>query len=177
MDDQATAKATTRTGFREREAPEAVLVQLREIDPDADLLYLGGGEWLLGVRKGNTAAREKAKELLKVMKSRKPLDDPLAAAEEAKRIELINLCANEGFRPVAIYDTPEESIEDFRQRDFRWRTAFEETLKARAAEAELGTTEEAIRAEWDDYKPEARFIYRHFLGGVKRFVQRVSLFN
>ena len=41
-----------------RHAPGAVLSQLREIDPRADLVYIEGGEWLLGLRKVHNSARD-----------------------------------------------------------------------------------------------------------------------
>ena len=175
---EATTQTTaTAAGFGERKAPEAVLQQLREIDPNADLVYLGGSEWLLGVRAENHAAKRAIERQLAWALDQPKLSDPLDAAEQAKRIQLLQLYAS-GFRPVHIYSTPEESVEDFRERDHRWRTDFDGTIRDRLREASLEDRREASEARLMDYiQAETGFLHRHFFRGAKSFMQRVSPFN
>ena len=158
-------------------APDHVLTQLREIDPGADLIYLGDGEWLLGVRSENKAAAKKMQKLLVKAASAETMADPLEAMEQAKRLELLQLYAT-GFRPVAIYDTPEESVNDFRQRDWRWKNEFDETLARKEREAMRDDEKEASERRYHDYfRYELPHLHRILLRGTRSIVQRINPFN
>jgi hypothetical protein len=47
-----------------RVCPESLLAQLREVDPAAELIYVGEGEWWLGVVKPNTFRRAQGDAIL-----------------------------------------------------------------------------------------------------------------
>lgn len=118
-------------------APEETLRALREIDAAADLVHLQGYEWLLGVKAPNPAAREKVElELKRIEKAARsfgggamidPADKARIQSDLGKEFQLLQYCA-QGFRPIQLYNidnrqwTFRQVVEDFRLRDFNWRT-------------------------------------------------------
>lgn len=123
-------------------APESVLAALREIDADADLVHLGGHEWLLGVKQPNPSAREKVEEQLKqVARASHTIGGGLDPADKAqlqsdlgKEFQLLQYCA-QGFRPIQLYVVDGDPwtfgkvVESFRLRDFNWRTRREAAVQ------------------------------------------------
>lgn len=78
----------------ERDAPAELLEELREIDPTADVVYIGDGEWLVGRRWPHHRLRYEAAGQLLDQELRRP-----ASMHRAKRVGLLRLFRS-GFRPV-----------------------------------------------------------------------------
>lgn len=166
-------------------APPEALIPLREIDPDAELLHLGGDEWLLGTRGPNPAAAQKlAKQLSRL--------DPLKAMDHelGKEFQLLQICAD-GFRPVHLYEigspvTYDDGrerpctwgyiVEDFRMRDFNWRTrakaALQETRDAASLEKANAWRDDVLR---DFAEAEGPSLHRHVFKRARGFLQRTPL--
>lgn len=125
-------------GFGSYQAPPELLAALREIDPAADLVHLGDDAWLLGVRQPNAPARARLDEqLTKITRAQITGHDAaeraLVQAELAKEVAVLQLCAD-GFRPIHLYHADQPGwgrlmIEDFRLRDFNWRTRREAAVQ------------------------------------------------
>src|SRR5690606_31719078 len=95
-------------GFGYLTAPENVLTALRAVDPDADLVHLGGNEWMLGVRKENHAARERVERQLKIMTTTRLevgdiADRAAAESQLGKEFQLLQFFASAPFRPIQHY--------------------------------------------------------------------------
>ena len=115
-----------------RTCPEEVATALQAIDPDAELLHLGGTKWWLGVAAPNDRAREilESGELFQGKVSAMGVEDPveraMAQVELEKEYTMFQIMAS-GFRPIALYDLSDPDwsfgaiVEDFRIRDHNWR--------------------------------------------------------
>lgn len=123
-------------------APDpALLRDLRDIDPQAELLYLGRGFWILGVVKHNRIAVRSAERRLKRLyqtlhtAAARFRKDPALQVEWASRILQARL-ASWGFRPIATYQVQgwpsSEILNDFRIRDWK-----HQHFTQREAEAEF----------------------------------------
>lgn len=115
------------TPMQGREAPPLLLVSLREIEPSAELIYFGEGDWRLGsVRK--TDARTAAGEQILAFESRRSPANP--------RNVLLGTLLKEGFAQIAQYRCEGDPalglvrdgdgnvctiVEDLRQRDANFR--------------------------------------------------------
>lgn len=164
-----------------RQAPPEVLVQLRAIDPKADVVHLDGPSWLLGVRAENVAARDRIdKQLKQIVATPNTVEDPADRAMIARQIacefELLQLYAK-GFRPIQVYKvgprltTWGELVEDFRLRDFNWRTrpreAFAELQDAVSLEAGNARRAERMR---EYVQAVSKDVWRRVFGKAKSFV-------
>jgi hypothetical protein len=118
----------------EQTPPWDVLERLREIDPDADLLYIGEGRWILGVYRPGEPRRLFARKQLRTLSAENPDDadlEPWAVVAKYKKIA-------DGFAPVFIGEAPNglfgELIHDFRVSDWFYRNQadaqFERNLEA-----------------------------------------------
>lgn len=153
-------------GLGDRVASAQVLAALKEIDPAADLVHLGGDQWWLGVRGQNREAEGRLqREMLATQRAiRDSSTDPLVAQEEGKRLQMLAYMA-QGFRPIALYAQPEPDqriVDDFRTRDFNWRTrereAHQELREAVSLDAGNLRRARPVR-EWA--QQEAGFWHRH----------------
>lgn len=110
----------------EREAPEHLLRRLRVIDPTAELLYLGRGEWVLGVMTDDPRVRMAGKRLVQSC-------ERVAAKLRAKDIThdhrrrwRMGLARQLGFRLTAEYEIRGEPtaaiVRDQEAMDFLHRT-------------------------------------------------------
>lgn len=119
-----------------QQAPPEVLAGLRRIDSKADLIHLGGGQWWLGIRAPNPKAHEQLAHAQLRARGIPTIADPaeraVAQMELAKEFKMRQIMAD-GFRPVALYDFPgapdHTVVEDFRIRDFNWRTKTEAQIQ------------------------------------------------
>lgn len=132
--------------FGGREAPPETVALLREIDPDAELVYLGKGIWLLGAVRPSDARRDGAAALLDDLEEVFGLAGSGTAAPispEIKQQLAVDLLEcrmlYRGFAKIAAYQVQGWPgallVEDFRERDFVYRTRFAEKWRELAAEA------------------------------------------
>jgi len=157
----------------ERVAPEGVTLRLREIDPATELVYLGAGEWALGSVQPSEDRKRRAEEIVA---------EQLALPEEQQSSGIIlffRLLA-QGFRVIGLYGEADVQngrvVQDFRERDWRFRNAGEETFRARLFESsdEHDLEERVIQildyvhGEWND-------LHAHTFLGRRTFAQAGSL--
>lgn len=114
--------------------PWDVVERLREIDPGADLLYIGEGRWMLGVYRPGEYRKQFARKQLHTLTSVNPADkdlEPWAVVAKYRKVA-------DGWAPVLIGEAKNglfgELIRDFRVADWTFRNrpdaAFEENLNA-----------------------------------------------
>lgn len=161
-----------------RVVPPDVLVALREIDRAAQLVHLGGREWLLGVERPNPAAKERVEAQLKAITEARiggidHIDKVRVRNELGKEFQLLQLCA-EGFRPIHLYDVDgsfAHVVEDFRLRDHNWRTrpeaAFKELQDEISFDVQDAKRTELVREFVDQ---EGGSLFRHVFQKAKSFL-------
>lgn len=165
-------------------APAGTLQDLRAIDPAADLVHLGGEQWLLGVRVANPGAHERIRRQLKLLDPHKH-----TSHDAGKEFQLLQFYAT-GFRPIMVYELGQMGVDerglpskidflyivdDFRIRDFNHR------IRPDAAEAEFrnaisldaGNRRRADRVR-EAMDQEGRSIWRHVMAGARGIVQRIK---
>lgn len=176
----------------QQRAPGPILARLREIDPKADVVHLDGREWLLGVRAENHPARDRVEAQLRhAVAAPNELADAgeraLIGRQMACEIEVLQLCAN-GFRPIQLYQVDEsrptgyrgffadgprawtwgEVVEDFRLRDFNWRTRREAAFGELRDEVSTERGERERTARFMDYiSARARDVYQRVFAKAK----------
>lgn len=155
-----------------RRASASLVERLREIDRDAELIYVGKGKWILGVVQPDDRRQRMAERMI----------DALETVLEAHTWGLINLPEDfkrqvalrlwkyrlyrQGFRNIAIYTIQGEPdariVEDFRRRDWVWRHSFREHLHQVEKEASGEADFERKVARLMDYlELEGEDIHRH----------------
>lgn len=116
----------------EREPPEGVLRQLRDIDPTLDLHYLGEGRWAVGAVKPTKARSRLARKTLQNLLREK--EDP----RFKQRYRLAQL-ASEGFGVIAAYkflgEPTSQIVEDVRKRNYAYESQAEMEFNRRMEEA------------------------------------------
>lgn len=180
--------STATLSFGLLDAPTEIRSALREIDPDADLVHLGGREWLLGVRRPNAAAEQRVREQLTQLTTTKlevseRAERALAESQLGKELQLLQFFASAPFRPIHLYEIGGEGgtsfgavVRDFRLRDFNWRTrreaAFRELKDAvsfdLADQKRTGLVREFIRQE-------SRSMFRFVMKKARSFLQRAAI--
>jgi len=175
-------------GFGYLTAPENVLTALRAVDPDADLVHLGGNEWMLGVRKENHAARERVERQLKIMTTTRLevgdiADRAAAESQLGKEFQLLQFFASAPFRPIQHYrigDGPGEMtfgevVRDFELRDFNWRTRREEAFRELKDAVSMDVADARRTAlVREKVQAEAGDMFRYILRGARNVLQRVN---
>lgn len=98
----------------ERRAPPRVLAALRRVDPTADLLYLGEGEWWLGSMKPNQHRRRIGENIKRI-----ELAKPHPSWAQLRYAEAAML----GFTFIAtVYGEPNgQTVDQFRESDWVYR--------------------------------------------------------
>lgn len=150
--------------------PPELVAALQEIDEDADLVHLGGDEWLLGVRRPNPAASDRLQEQLAQL-------DPVKAAsgEAAKEFRLLQFCAK-GFRPIQLYHAERpgpEIVEDFRIRDYNWRIRPAEAVAELKDETLIEARDQRRTERIHEFvDAEGPSLFRHVFKRARSFVQR-----
>lgn len=152
----------------EREAPRHVIDGLRNVDPDATLLYAGEGVWVLGVVRprsrqvlGGLPRRQTAWKIM-AHERVKLNPDPVA-------LRLAELMLRDFFE-IARYKVQGsptyEIVHDFAERDWNWKYAADETFERHLDETEDGPAWREMRRKYADYaQTEARDTYRHVFKG------------
>lgn len=149
-----------------RTPPDDLVARLREINPEAELLYIGKGKWLLGLVRPDGFRRRMA--LARIAKLTKILERAYLLPEEVKRAAALRLWKArlhaEGFKDIALYQTgdPDGSIvEDLREREWTFRHRWKETVRERNREIDGTAAEEATEARIRDYiRSEGPSIHR-----------------
>lgn len=169
-------------------APPELLEALRRIDPKADLVCVGQGFWVLGVREPNPYAVKVLEDELR--------DDPhgahrrledrefhltdrgLAQPSAASRLQLLQLYAS-GFKPIELYQVQRpgfDIVEDFRIRDHNWRTRPELAWQDTKARAAVETGDRARMDVLEQYiDQEAGSWFHNVMRGARRFWQRHAI--
>jgi len=143
-----------------REPPPALLAQLREIDPLAELIYVGEGEWWLGVVKPNTFRRAQGDALLG-REWRKSVKD----WQQLRYGQLMR----QGFAFCGTWVIEGEPdgriVNDFRESTWLWahdRDRVEDTLLEKPERVRQQNTRSMMK---DKLHADARSIYRHVVSG------------
>jgi hypothetical protein len=109
--------------------PGVVLDRLRELDPATELVYFGNGRWVLGRVVPNSNRIRRGLAILRT--------EAMAAHPSLDGLRIGEL-TRQGFGVIAEYQIQGEPdsriVEDFRIRDWLFRTDPEGTFQARAAE-------------------------------------------
>lgn len=152
-------------------APRGVVEALREIDEDADLVYLGEQKWLLGVRRPNPAAEKRLEEQLRHLDPHRGL-----SPEMAHEFELLQFYADEPFRPIHLYETDEpgwEIVEDFRMRDWNWRVRPAEAIREMKDEISIESRDERRNQRVREIiDAEGPGLFRHVFKRARGVLQR-----
>lgn len=168
-------------GFGSLAAPLEILQGLRAIDPAADLVHLGGAQWLLGVRRPNPeAAAEIEKQLKTLTLTRNEVVDVADRArvdqETALELQLLQYCATTGFRPIHPYTidngrSMHEIVQDFALRDHNWRNrpdaAFAELAEAVSIDAADAKRTAIVLAK---IQADARSMFRYVIRRARSVV-------
>lgn len=146
-----------------RTTPPDILARLRLIDRDAECFYAGNGVWWLGVVKTPNKFRRATASRIIRRERRKTVPNWMALRQ--------GMLGLQGFAFIAAYEQPfpdEAMVEDFRQRDWRWKYA--ETESAfHAGEAETELKQQAARvnaALQDKLHADKKRIFRRFVGNL-----------
>ena len=111
-----------------REIPNEYLERLREVDPDADVFYMGEDRWLLGTRQ-NPPGREEEQTIRRSLGYELTQVEPSRQREAKIRLLEARL---QGFRMIQYeWSVPNEMhwprvIEEFRERTFKAENQREE---------------------------------------------------
>lgn len=151
-----------------RQAPASVLRDLREIDPRAELLHLGGTRWVLGtVRPGDPAAvRFGASQLASVRR--------WVTRGSMLKVRMAHAHL-QGFKPIEEYQVGGEMgfarvVKDFRERDWRYRHRWLEELDAREEETDIDTERRAaLTQSITNMEDRARDGYRYAFRAARHF--------
>lgn len=146
-----------------RQAPDHVVGRLRDVDPTADLVYLGLGQWVLGSVRPNGYRARKARKL-------RAGENDLPAQKRRPGIYLLTALLEQGFRPVAVYGESEVQsqyvVRDFRERDWNYRTRPEAAFRAAMDRSDRSRDVEArVAAILDKVHADFPTIHRHTFGG------------
>lgn len=138
-----------------KETPALLLAALRQIDPSIELVYTGSSRWLLGSVQKTDERKRMGEHILATESRRSPAN---------MRNVLLGKLAVQGFSPIAeyfggdpsgtVHDTtgrPCSILDDFRERDYWWRTEkdriFKQRLDISSGDAEAREAE-ALRLEY-----------------------------
>ena len=143
-------------------APWDVLERLREIDPRADLLYVGEGKWLLGVYRPGEYRKLFARKQLRTLTTHNPEDDelePWAVVAKYRRMA-------DGFAPVLIGEAENglfgTLIRDFRVADYHYRNHADKTFEENLEASDLSHSLDERQAMMKDFADsEAGSVWRH----------------
>lgn len=175
-------------------APPEIIRALQEIDPKVDLIKYGDAGWWLLVTKF-----EKGEVLHAIEKRIEGMHQQLfgmgsgalnrpgdivekAVLEQdaAIELELLHYFRDNRVRPIERYDCGDRApghdiVDDFRERDFNWRTRPDETFRRKKNEVSLEEQDrwrtETVREFWQS---EARDAFRFIMQGAKGVLQRVA---
>lgn len=157
-----------------RRPPEDLVRALREVRPDAELFYGGGGKWLLGTVRPNRVMRLKAQRRIGRLRQLLTRVGPHLDQKRTKAIISYRLWTYElqrqGFRPITSYRFQGEPtswiMSDLQRRDWLYRHRFREELEARELEADQATAEEAALDRLLEYLDlEHRSIHHYAMRG------------
>jgi hypothetical protein len=150
--------------------PANVLEQLRHVDPNAELFYLGLGVWVLG-----------AVYPFNLERYRSSLD--LLASERALPAEMQNMARfrlarlyRAGFRAIDLVDDREvetgQVVRDFRYADWRYRNCAEQAFQENLNGSDLDQDFERRKAILLDFnRSECPSIWRHAFKGRRSLLQ------
>lgn len=141
-----------------RETPPALLAQLREIDPTAELVYVGDQQWWLGAVRTNEE-RRKAGEHILAFERRRTQPNPRnimlgqLLLQGFARIQMYRCAGDPSVdRVVDAEGYPCSIVEDFRARDAAWRRdQGREAFRARLQHSTGEKRREESRAAFRDY--------------------------
>lgn len=165
--------------------PPEIDAALKAIDPEAELVHLEGRKWWLGVKAPNPAAVEQLADAHQHATVDPTLTDPveraMVAVELAREFQMFQVMAR-GFKPVALYTVGAGSddvtfgqiVEDFRIRDYNWRTKTAAQLERELRDSiSMDKANRGRIAEWGKKATDAaaeafRFVFK----GARSFTRR-----
>lgn len=130
----------------ERVAPTAVRQRLRNIEPAAELIYVGNGKWWVGRMEPHTdlarAGQQKVRAANRLTAQRE-------VSPETAMLYRVGRLQQEGFRMLAEYegDPDGRMVQDLEVADYLWRA--HATFQRWQAAMESGTEEEKAKAKAD----------------------------
>lgn len=159
-----------------------MLAGLRAIDPQAELVHLGGSSWLLGVRGPNPAAVKRLAQMMKVPPVLPPglTDDERATLEVELATQLqVMLMMATGFKGIQMYTVARPThaiVKDFEGRDHNWRVrpkeAFQELKEAASLDA--GNAKRVARLR-EHVQAESKDMFRFLMKKAKGFLQSLPM--
>lgn len=168
-----------------RETPEEIRTALEAIDPNAELIHIQGKRWWLGVRGPNPKAADPM-ELASAHDAMARMPDIIDPAERAAmEVELaqeftMRQVMAEGFRPVNLYtvgkdeewENLHEVVDDFRVRDYNWRTMSQEQQERELRDAaSMDLRNQSRIREWgQNAKEAAAEAYDFVFKGARSFM-------
>lgn len=146
-----------------RTTPPDILARLQVVDRNAELFYAGNGIWWLGVVKTPNKFRRGTAQRLIRRERQKTSPNWMALRQ--------GMLGLQGFAFIAAYEQPfpdEAIVEDFRQRDWRWKYAeTESAFHAGEAETELKAKAARLNAHLKDkLHADKKRIFRRFMGNL-----------
>mgnify|MGYP006292520499 CR=1 FL=1 len=185
-------KAATRlTGYSPpggRHAPPEVLAELREIDPMAELVYIGEARWLMGKYSEDADKRVKAiRQLEKWAKTVTRLDPTAEEGLKARLPAIMDRWREKrlkamGFQPFqsVFYSTDPDSafVEIFRSADWIWKFAWREAERSMEAETD-GTADQDRRKKelLDRFNQVHKGVWKHVFRKPTQTTNQVDIQN
>jgi len=142
----------------ERVCPEGLLRQLRQVDPAAELIYVGEGEWWLGVVKPNTFRRAQGDAILgREWRKDQPSWDQLRYGQLMR--QGFAFCGTWTF----LGEPTGQIVHEFRESTWLW-THDQARLEDTLLEAPERKRQQNLRSMMKDrLHADARSVYRHLV--------------
>lgn len=175
-----------------RRPPDPLVRLLREVDPRAELVYCGAGKWLLGTVEHNSLRARRCELVIKNIRKlqTKVGNGSIVIPRHVKKALSFRLWRwelnRQGHRAIARYDIQGEPgswiHEDFRERDYRYRTDLEGEIRRQEEEADAELEVQKKLEQFSEFlELEHKSIHRHAFkrpiimdGGKARHRRRVG---
>lgn len=147
-----------------RNCPPEVLRDLRAIDPQADLIYMGDGVWLLGAVNPSSIRWRAGQLKMKRAAEAKIVGDALTRRRKLARWRYIaweGALLAQGFAPIAVFGSPDKPcepdsriVEYLRERTYCWARDLDAAWRrSLAADDSVESEQEAAQSSYfDEYK-------------------------
>jgi hypothetical protein len=153
-----------------RRVPVDTLRELRQVDPRAELLHIEGTRWMLGaVHPGDRALLHQG--ALQIRSTTRWLTRAILNKVRLGRALL------QGFKPIAEYQVATEMdfariVQDFRERDWRYRHVLEEERDREEEETDIEHERAAAyRTSFANFEARAREAHGYVFRGARHFRQ------
>lgn len=129
-----------------REAPVALVQRLREIEPLAELAYVGGGKWWLGRRDPNSALAKAGQQKVRAAQAAERLTPEAVLTYHVGRLQQAGLVF------IAEYDGEPDGriVKDLEVMDFLWKLNATQQRWETAMDAEKKAEKDAAMKDMTD---------------------------